>query len=150
MMRVMFNYGIGKDLMAFNPAAEIEVIGRRDEKKPVIPPDKEVMRELIELADGDFALLLGFAAATGVRAGELYAVRWKHISFTRHEVRIETRVDAYRDEDVPKSVAGIRTIPLAESLLLSLKEWKLHTSFSQPDDLVFPNLSATTSITTTS
>jgi integrase len=28
---------------------------------------------------------------------------------------------------------------LAESLLLSLKEWKLHTPFKQPDDLIFPN-----------
>jgi len=139
MLRVMFNYGIGIDLMAINPAADIEVIGRRDEKKPIIPPDKEVMRELIALADTDFAMLLAFAAATGLRAGEVHALRWKHISFSRREVHVETRVDAYGEEDVPKSVAGIRTIPIADALILSLKEWRMHSPFKQPEDLAFPN-----------
>lgn len=139
MLRVMFNFGIGVDLMAINPAADIEVIGRRGEKKQIIPPDKELMRELVELADTDFAMLLAFAAATGLRAGELHALRWKHVSFSRREVRVETRVDAYGEEDVPKSIAGIRAVPIADSLMLSVKEWRMHTRFKQANDLVFPN-----------
>ena len=140
MLRVMFRFCVGTDLLAINPATDVEVIApRSDDAKQIVPPDKEIMRELIALADGDFAMLLGFAAATGVRAGELYALRWKHINFARRELRIQTRVDPYGQEDVPKTVAGIRTIPIADSLCLSLKEWRLHTRFSGQDDLVFPN-----------
>lgn len=140
MLQVMLNYAISLDLMAVNPATNVEVIGRRDESaKQIIPPDKEVMRELIALADEDFQVKLIFTAASGVRAGELHALRWRHLNFSRRDVKIETRVDPYGDEDVTKTVAGVRTIPLGENVLLALKAWRLRSKFSEPDDLVFPN-----------
>lgn len=112
MLQVMLAYGISLDLIAINVAKDVEVIGRRDEgTKQIVPPSKEVMRQLIELAKPVFRVRLIFASATGVRAGELHALRWRHISFERREVRIETRVDPYHDEDVPKTKAGIRTDP---------------------------------------
>ena len=80
-----------------------------------------------------------FAAATGVRAGELWAVRWRHLDLAAKELTVETRVDAYGDEDITKSVAGMRTVPLGDALVRELKEWKLCSGFSKPDDLVFPN-----------
>jgi hypothetical protein len=43
-------------------------------------------------------------------AAELHALRWRHIDFDRREVRIETRVDPYGNEDVPKTKAGLRHI----------------------------------------
>ena len=54
---------------------------------------------------------LAFASATGIRAGELHALRWHHLDFAKGEVKVETRVDAYGDEDVTKTAAGMRTIP---------------------------------------
>ena len=90
----------------------LTVIGRRaEDEREIVPPNKEVMKELIGLASGNFKLLMTFAAATGVRAGELRALRWRNISFERREVRVEKRVDAYSDEDLPKTRAGKRTIP---------------------------------------
>jgi integrase len=59
-----------------------------------------------------FRVKLAFASWTGVRAGELHALRWRHIDLTKGEVEIETRVDAYGDEDVTKTAAGMRTIPM--------------------------------------
>jgi integrase len=140
MLQVMLAYGITLDLLAINVARDVEVIGRRDENaKRVTPPEKEVVRQLVELADENFRVKLLFAAATGVRAGELHALRWKHIDFTRREVNIETRVDPYGDEDVPKTLAGIRTIPLGEGVLSALGAWRARSKFSDKDALVFPN-----------
>ncbi|MBB4383626.1 hypothetical protein [Bradyrhizobium sp. SBR1B] len=68
------------------------------------------MRQLIALAEGEFRAELMFAAATGVRAGELHALRWRHVDFDRCELSIESRVDSYGNEDMPKTVAGLRTI----------------------------------------
>jgi integrase len=97
------------------------------------------MKALLGVADEDFRIKLAFASATGVRAGELHALRWHHLDFAKGEVTVETRVDAYGEEDVTKTAAGMRTIPLAQPLVLMLKEWKLRTKRKKPDDLVFPN-----------
>jgi integrase len=140
MLQVMLAYGISQDMIAFNAARDVEVISTRaDDSKRIMPPDREIVRQLIELADERFRVVLLVAAATGMRAGELHALRWSHISFDRKEVCIETRVDAYRTEDVPKTRAGLRRIPLGDAVLRALKGWHGLTAYKQPHDLVFPN-----------
>jgi integrase len=116
------------------------VIGRRDEgARKIVPPTKDDMRALLAVADEDFRVKLAFATATGVRAGELHALRWHHLNFVKGEAKIETRVDAYGEEDVTKTSASMRTIPLAQPVMLLLKEWKLRTTRKKSDDLVFPS-----------
>jgi integrase len=140
MLQVMLGYAISLDLIAFNAAKDVEVIATRaDEAKQIVPPSKEVMRLLVGLADENFRVKLIFAAATGVRAGEFHALRWRHINFERREVKIQTRVDPYGDEDVPKTRAGMRTIPLGEGVLLELQAWRQRSKYRALDDLVFPN-----------
>jgi integrase len=63
--------------------------GRRDEgAKKIVPPSKEAMRALLTVADQDFRVKLAFASATGVRAGELHALRWHHLDFAEAEVKL--------------------------------------------------------------
>jgi integrase len=139
-LQQILTYAISRDMIAINVARGVRVIGRRDEgARKIIPPSKEVMRALLAIADKDFKVKLAFASATGVRAGELHALRWHHIDMAGAEVKIETRVDAYGEEDVTKTAAGMRTIPLAQPLVLMLKEWKLRTKRKKADELVFPN-----------
>ena len=97
----ILQFAIERDMMAFNPARGIKVIGRRDEaSRKIVPPSKDVLKALIGAADQDLRVKLAFASATGVRAGELHALRWHHIDLDLGEVTIETRVDAYGNEDV--------------------------------------------------
>ncbi|HLH89025.1 MAG TPA: site-specific integrase [Xanthobacteraceae bacterium] len=139
-LQQLLAYAIHRDMVAINVARGVKVIGRRDEgARKIVPPTKEVMRTLLAVADKDFHVKLAFAGATGVRAGELHALRWRHLDLAKGEVKIETRVDAYGDEDVTKTAAGMRTIPLSQPLVLMLKEWKLRAKFKKPDQLVFPN-----------
>lgn len=139
-LKLILSYAISRDLIAVNVASGIKVIGRRDEgAKKVVPPSKEVMRQLIALADADFRVELIFAAMTGVRAGELHALRWRHIDFEKGEVRVETRVDDYGEEDVTKTAAGIRSVPLGAEVISALRGWRQRTKRPKPDDLVFPN-----------
>lgn len=136
----LLGYAVERDMTGTNVARGIKVIGRRDEgARKIVPPTKEALRILLALADQDFKVRLAFAGATGVRAGELHALRWKHIDLAKGEVTIETRVDAYGEEDVTKTAAGMRSVPLAQPLVLMLKEWKLRTKWKKPEDLIFPN-----------
>lgn len=140
MLQVMLAYGISIDLLAFNAAENVEVIGRRDEgSKRITPPSKDVMRAIIALADEKFRVELIFAAATGLRAGELHALRWRHIDFERREVSVESRVDPYGAEDIPKTIAGVRSVPLGENTLAVLRAWRAVSKFADKSDLVFPN-----------
>ena len=66
-------------------------------------------------------------------------IRWRDVNFDRGELHISRRVDAYGDEGAPKSVAGVRTVPLSAQLVSMLKAWKLKSKFSGLDDLIFPN-----------
>ena len=139
-LSVALEYAISRDLVAVNPAKGVKVIGRRDEgSKKIVPPSKDAMRRLIEAAGPDFRLKLIVASATGLRAGEFHALRWRHFNFAEQEVTIEARVDAYGDEDVTKTAAGMRTLPLSMAVVNALKEWKIRSKHSHSDDLVFPN-----------
>jgi integrase len=139
-LQQLLGHAIDRDMIAINVAKGVKVIGRRDEgARKIVPPTKEAMRALLSVADQDFRVKLAFASATGVRAGELHALRWHHLDFTKGEVKVETRVDAFGDEDVTKTAAGMRIIPLSQPLVLMLKEWKLRTKWKKAGDLVFPN-----------
>lgn len=124
--------------MAINAAHGVRVIGRREEgSKKIKPPSKEAVAALLAEADDDLRLIVMFAAATGLRASELWALRWRHLDLTRREVTIETRVDCYRQEDTTKTAAGVRQIPLGADLVIALKAWRLRSRYSQDADLVF-------------
>src|SRR5262249_34438676 len=95
------------------------------------------MRMVIAKADEKLRLMLIFAASTGARAGEQWAARWKDVDLDKCELRINRRVDAYGEEGAPKSKAGVRTVPLSAQLVAALKEWKVRSKFSKPEDLIF-------------
>jgi len=139
-LQQLLGHAIDRDMIGINVARGVKVIGRRDEgARKIAAPTKEAMRALLAVADQDFRVKLAFASSTGVRAGELHALRWRHIDFVKGEVKIETRVDAYGEEDVTKTAAGMRIIPLAQPLVLMLKEWKVRTKRKKADELAFPN-----------
>jgi integrase len=133
-------YAITQDWVAINAAHGIRVIGPRNEgSKKISAPSKEDMRTILDTADDDFRLVLLFAAWTGVRAGEQWAVRWRDVDLDQRKLHVARRVDAYGQEGPPKTAAGVRTIPLSKQLVAKLKAWKLKSRYKGQDDLVFPN-----------
>jgi integrase len=105
------------------------------------------VRSLIDHADDDMRLLVETAAQTGMRQGELLALRWSRIDFKADgtgEIRVEHSLswakgpgDAKPTPRLypPKTKAGKRTIPLTRSLVTALKAHKL----SHPGEIVFSN-----------
>jgi integrase len=97
------------------------------------------MGAMLSGADEELRIKLIFAASTGVRAGEQWAARWRDADLETGHLHIGRRVDAYREEGVPKSTAGVRTVPISNQLTAMLKAWKPKSKFKAPDDLIFPN-----------
>jgi integrase len=76
------------------------------------------------------------AAMTGLRQGELLGLRW--LDLDRVALKVRVRQAFVRGEfKAPKSVRGIRGVPLAMELAEALDRLRDVSSFTADDDLVF-------------
>lgn len=133
-------HAIGQDWVATNAAKGVRVIGKRGEgSERVTPPSKAVLATILTKADDDMKRRIQFAAATGLRASEQWALQWRHVDLAARTVTVETRVDAFGEFDTTKSEAGKRTVPLAKAMVADLRKWKAASSHSGDDDFVFPD-----------
>ena len=73
---------------------------------------------------------------TGLRRGELFALRWSAVNFTEKHLTVQEAV--YEGViGTPKTDAGIRRVPLSEATLALLTEWQRRVKRTEPDALVF-------------
>lgn len=83
----------------------------------------------------DWAMFLT-AALTGLRQGELLALRWRDVDFAAGRVRV--RRNYVRGHwGRPKSRHGVRWVPMAPQLEAGLKRHFERSAHRDPDDLVF-------------
>lgn len=76
------------------------------------------------------------AALTGLRQGELLALRWKDLDWAARRTRV--RESLVRGElTTPKSRRSSRSVPLPTRVAEELAEHLERSSFRSPDDLVF-------------
>jgi integrase len=75
------------------------------------------------------------AAFTGLRMGELLALRWRHVDFTNRIVHVQ-RNYVEGVEDTPKSHRR-RSVPMSDQAAVALDQLSRREHFTAPDDLVF-------------
>lgn len=76
------------------------------------------------------------AAMTGLRQGELRALRWRDVDWAAMRVRV--RRNYVRGEyGTPKSRRGTRSVPLADRVAAELERHHQRTPYQADDDLVF-------------
>lgn len=108
---------------------------------------KEEQAIYIEHAKDDVIILT--ALFTGMRLGELLALRWEHVDLERREIsvvqsynraKVYNKKGTYETMDLfksPKSKSGTRKIPIPQFLVKELKKHKLLSRYKKDDDLVF-------------
>lgn len=89
-------------------------------------------------ADSDQdAAIYTVAAYTGLRLGELLALRWRDVDFAKRIVHVRwSRVGGHTDR--PKS-HRVRSVPLIDQAARALDGLSQRQHFTGPDDLVFVN-----------
>jgi integrase len=115
-----------------NPIADTELptwaLSERDE---VRAPSLDEVRTLIAAADTfdpRFAAVLRLVAATGMRRGEVCALRWNDVDFTAGTVRISQSVVAAKGGAIlkaPKTRASIRTVAIDSDTASILRRLQL-------------------------
>lgn len=105
-----------------NVAASVDRPRVVQEEVVILAPDQ--VRQVLDALDGELAEVAGFALATGMRRGELLALRWRDVDLDRALVRVERAVEQTRSGiryKAPKTRHGRRTITLPASAVRELR-----------------------------
>jgi integrase len=84
----------------------------------------------------DAAIFL-VAALTGLRMGELIALRWRDVDLELRTIRVAASY-SHRQLTTPKSGKG-RAVPMIDPVARTLKRLRRRPQMTGPDDLVFPS-----------
>jgi integrase len=127
-------------LVYYSPE-EVEAIARAfeqgDHRDPDWPAKSDEEREARRSEDHQDAELVRLAAYTGLRQGELLALRWRDVNFADHVLTISRAISA-RVERSTKS-GRVRLVPLSDQAALALDRLSKRKHFTGPDDLVACN-----------
>jgi integrase len=171
----IFKLAVRRKLATGNPAADAErAMGATELKdeatkeqrgegvQPLRPEevlDPNEIRKALEKAEpGYYRTLFLTAYLTGMRSGELFALRWSDVELKgidaetgkeslRGRILVRRSLSWARVEKddgpvrprffPPKTKAGVRTLPIPRELAGALRRWRLQCSQSE-HDLVFP------------
>ena len=155
-LRKMLADAVRQGLLLANPAARADLPPAQDFAGKEVPAEhtEAIRQALLELAPRDplrrepdlfFVCLFDVALGTGLRLGELRALRWRDVDRERRLIRVER---AYSRQELrrPKTESGIRSVPLFPSVDAAFRELAaraVERGRYAPDELVFGSMRGT-------
>jgi len=127
--------------LPLNPAAEIERHPDSSSGDIEVYSPEEVWALVRAAADERDAAVFLTAAFTGLRMGELRALRWRDVDFPRSVIRIRSSYAA-GELSVPKS-GKVRSVPMVDEVAQALARLSERATGTGDDDLVFGEESGT-------
>lgn len=131
-----------RGLVAQNVALAVKVPNAPRRGNKVIIPSKAELRAILAAAASSENLMaramVELIIYTGLRASEVRGLAWRSVDLGNGKVRVDSRADARGGHGAPKSVAGVRVVPIPAVLVATLREWKLACPH-HADNLVFPS-----------
>ena len=123
-------------LITRNPVDALTLPKDRDKKKVGAFTPQEQAALLEQVRDNRLYALFVLALGTGMRIGEIFALRWSAVDFIQQEITVSASVSRSKDRDAstgviegssikvnsPKTKAGIRSIPITRQVLQALVE----------------------------
>lgn len=121
--------------IATNPAEDVERISvKRSGDFNVLTPVE--VQAVARAAEGtQDAAIITVAAFTGLRLGELRALRWRDVDFAKQTVHVRGSF-THGHAGPPKS-GKVRSVPLIDQAARALDGLSLREHFTEPGDLVF-------------
>ena len=96
--------------------------------------ERQIVPDLLGLLDRTLYLT---AAMTGIRQGELIALRWRDVDWLASRIRVR-RNFSLGEYGTPKTtLSGKRSVPLAEKVARELEAHSKRSAFTGDDELVF-------------
>jgi integrase len=126
--------------LARNPISDVEKPTQRRTTEIEVFSTDEVQALVRAAASEQEAAIYLTAAFTGLRRGELVALRWRNVDFPRRHIRV-TASYTERALSTPKS-GRARSVPMAPAVAEALAKLNQRPEQTADDDLVFPGTHA--------
>jgi integrase len=134
-LRAIMRYAQRRELISTNPVEKLERHPVRYSGDYDIYSREEVDALVRAAADDqDAAIFLG-AALTGLRRGELLALRWRDVDFPGEAIRVRANL-SYGELVTPKS-GKVRVVPMVDEVAQRLARLGARASQTDDDDPVF-------------
>lgn len=133
-LRAIYRRAMRRKRVAVNPTSGIEV-PHSDNKRDRFASREEAAALIAAIREEDRALW-ATAFYTGLRSGELRALRWTDIHLKAAYIHVRRAFDDEAGEQTPKTRAAVRRVPLIPRLVALLEAHKRLTKRSG-NDLVF-------------
>ncbi len=117
---------VQEGLIKTNPAIGCKLPPKKSREMKVLT-QSEVIRFLDRAKEENYYELFLLELATGMRRGEILALKWSDLNFKTGELRIERQVNVIHGESIisePKTKSSIRTAILPKALLKILSEYR--------------------------
>lgn len=117
-LRMIFRHAQVKGDVQDNPCDAVSLPPGLESEEREFPSDKDL--EIVKNGlDKPFGLLAYFALFSGLRRGELLALRWDDIDFDKCQIRVSRALYWKNNQPYikePKTEAGVRIVPLLDPL----------------------------------
>jgi integrase len=135
LVRLMFEVAVEYDLIEVNPVRKkLHRPSWERKEKPAL--SAEEIRRVIERVPERYRMLFVLVALTGLRVGELLALRWRNV-FTDSRLLTITH-SLWKGQLVsPKTKSSMRSIRLPAMLVRLLQDHRAVSKWIGPDDFVF-------------
>src|SRR5262249_1777120 len=127
-LRAIFRRAVSRAEIAVNPTTGLELPAVRGKRDRIASP-AEAAALIAALPEADRAFW-ATAFYSGLRLGELRALRWEDIDLANGVIRVERSWDKVEGPIEPKSRAGRRSVPIAGVLRDYLVEHMLRSRWN--------------------
>jgi integrase len=137
--REMLGHAVEWGYLSANPAERVRRPRMERNHDDMRVLDADQVRRLLEKAPPEARTLLLCAVTTGMRRGELLALKWGDVDWDGRRIWVRRSVDAEGRFQQPKTRASVRAIALTPTLVSALRLCRMASSFKGEDDLIFPS-----------
>ena len=134
LMHTIFNHAVRWEWHDRNPITHVRQSSKRKEI-PTVLTLAEVEELLLYLEEPTHTAVL-VDVMTGLRVGELLALKWQDIDFEKFEISV-TRSISLQHVGECKTEASRKPVPLDARLAEALWRWRALCAYPQPEDWVF-------------
>ena len=136
-MSALFSHAIRYDWASRNPITPVRTSAKRLRTPDILSPE-EFQALLQELPQRERVMVL-LAGATGLRRGELIALRWHNVDFAGGVINVTSSI--WRNVEGPtKTEASRKPVPVPAPVLAELKAWRAATVYKADAEFLFPSI----------
>ena len=135
LLSALFDVAAQHDLIDSSPVRrKLHRPHHEPKEKPIL--SAEQVRKVIEAVADEYKPLFVVIAITGMRIGEVLALRWQDVDLDARKMTV--RHNLWRGQlGTPKTKASAKTRNLSDLLVTAFRIQRLRSRFTQPDDFIF-------------